>query len=138
VFDWRSRLGLRQAERMPKTIAELADRLYVAPGDIETVLSTYPDDVEDLWSEEGVLSDLACDDLDRMLNPYGVRTAPELFPTLPVGVVMISRRVARVAGDNLMLWPRRSPIRARIAPMVAVLGRVWTDSTAAQRTSREP
>jgi hypothetical protein len=48
-----------------------------------------------------VLSDLACDDLDRVLNPYGVRTAPELFPTLPVGVVMIPRRVARVAGDSL-------------------------------------
>jgi hypothetical protein len=87
---------------MPKTIAELAETLYVDPGDIETLLDMYPQDVEDLWSEEGVLSDLACDDLDRVLNPYGVRTAPELFPTLPVGVVMIPRRVARVAGDSLV------------------------------------
>jgi hypothetical protein len=49
----------------------------VDPGDIEVLLSMYPDDIEDLWSEAGVLSDLACDDLDRLLNPYGVRTHPE-------------------------------------------------------------
>jgi hypothetical protein len=54
---------------MPKTIAELAETLYADPGDIETLVRRYPDDVEDLWSEEGVLSDLACDDLDRVFNP---------------------------------------------------------------------
>jgi hypothetical protein len=85
---------------MPWTIAELAEMLYVAPGDIETVLSMYPDDVEELWSEAGVLSDLVCNDLSRVFDPYGVRTFPELFPTPPVGVVMVPRRVARVAGDS--------------------------------------
>jgi hypothetical protein len=48
------------------------------------------------------LSDLACEDIDLILNSYGVRTAPELFPPLLVGVVMILCRVARVAGDNLV------------------------------------
>jgi hypothetical protein len=61
---------------MPKTIAELAEKLYVTPGDIEVLLDMYPDDVDDLWSEEGVLSDLVCDDLDRVLNPYGVGLTP--------------------------------------------------------------
>jgi hypothetical protein len=42
VFDRRSRPAPRQAERMPKTTAELAETLYVDLGDIETLLRMYP------------------------------------------------------------------------------------------------
>lgn len=87
---------------MPWTITELAELLYVTPGDVEALLRTYPDDVENLWSEEGVLSDVACDDIHQVFNPACVRTVPELYPTWPVGVVLIPRRVARVADDKLV------------------------------------
>lgn len=61
---------------MPWTIAELADKLYVAPGDIETVVSAYRDDLDELWSEEGVLSDLVCEDLGLVFDPNAERRTP--------------------------------------------------------------
>ena len=78
------------------------EKLYVAPGDLETIVNAPTDDRDELWSEEGVLSDLVCDDLGLVFNPNAERTEPTLYPTLPVRVVMIPRRVARVAGDNLV------------------------------------
>lgn len=66
---------------MPWTIAELAEQLYVDPGNIETVVAIYPDDPEDMWSEEGALPDLMCDALEPVFNPHAERIEPTQYPS---------------------------------------------------------
>lgn len=80
MFDWQSFPCLLDADRMPWTIAELAEQLYVDPGNIETVVAIYPDDPEDMWSEEGALPDLMCDALEPVFNPHAERSNPPSTP----------------------------------------------------------
>ncbi len=54
------------------TVAELADELLVDPGDVEMLAGLYVDE-PDIWSEFGVLSELAVDDLTDVLNPGDAR-----------------------------------------------------------------
>lgn len=58
------------------TVAELAGELAVDPGDVAALVEMYPDDVTDLWSEAGVLSEVAVTDLRDVLDPGGERLEP--------------------------------------------------------------
>lgn len=64
---------------MGVTVDELAERLCVDRGDILAMVGMYPPDETHVWEEEGVLSNIANDDIDATLNPVGARTVPELY-----------------------------------------------------------
>jgi hypothetical protein len=61
------------------TVQELADDLSVDPGDIEVLVAAYPDDEDSVWEEEGVLSNVACGDIQLTLNAFGIYSSPEIW-----------------------------------------------------------
>lgn len=62
---------------MSATVEQVANAVFVSPGDVEAVLAMYPDDVTDLWEEEGVLTKAGIDEVHQVLDPGCVRRVPE-------------------------------------------------------------
>ena len=93
-------------------------------------------------TEVGVMT---CTTRDRP-EPWGRRRGliPPPWAGLQRADVVVAQRVedvldcCRAAATAPMLRPRLAATRSRIAPTRLVVGRTWTDSTAAHRTSREP
>jgi hypothetical protein len=62
-----------------RPVETLADQLGMEPGDIRALLATYGPEVVDLWEEEGIIGDVAVDEVLAQFDPWGLRTVPELF-----------------------------------------------------------
>jgi hypothetical protein len=67
------------ARRMSATVDQVAQAVCVAPGDVVAVLAMYPDDVDDLWEEDGVLTKLGIDEVHEMFDHMCQRTVPQLY-----------------------------------------------------------
>lgn len=87
---------------MARTVQDLAGELFVDPGDILALVALYPGDENDLWEEEGVLSDEAAEDVSRMVNQYADSVVPESYLERPTGRHPLPSRVAWVAGTWLV------------------------------------
>jgi hypothetical protein len=53
------------------TLDEVAAAVCVDPRDVAVLIGMYPDDVDDLWLEEGVLSRVGIEEVHRVLDPNG-------------------------------------------------------------------
>lgn len=73
--------AMGEARRTSATVDQVARAVCVDPGDVMALLATYPDDVDDLWEEDGVLTKAGIDEVHNLLNPMCERTAPEVYPS---------------------------------------------------------
>lgn len=64
---------------MAATLEQTAEAAGADPADVEALFTGYPDDVEDLWEEEGVLSAIGVAEVHRMLNPLACRTHAHMY-----------------------------------------------------------
>lgn len=60
----------------PSEVAEVC----VEPRDVVVLIGMYPDDVDDLWPEEGGLVRAGTEEVHAVLDPNGERTVPQLHP----------------------------------------------------------
>jgi hypothetical protein len=63
------------------TVEAVARATCVSPGDVPVLISMYPDDIDDLWVEEGLLSRVGMDEVHETFNPMCQRTVPQLYPS---------------------------------------------------------
>ena len=65
---------------MTAIVQAVAGCIWVSPGEVLVWLGRCPDDLTDLWDEDGGLFKVGIDEVHEALAPACARTVPELEP----------------------------------------------------------